>query len=72
MGFLGELVGVIGVFQGSLGMPASGVVFAFFIVFGRSTMGLRCEFVLLGGLPVWIVHLRYPHPFICTEQANLS
>jgi hypothetical protein len=33
-------------------MPSSPLVIPFFIVFGCSTMGVGCEFVLFGGFPV--------------------
>jgi hypothetical protein len=54
MGFLGELVGAIGVFQCPLRMPASRFVIPFFIVFGSSTMGACRKFVLLSGFLVCV------------------
>jgi hypothetical protein len=56
MGFLGELVSLIGVLQCSLGVPSSALVIPFFIVFGGSAMSARRKFVLLGGFPVCLVH----------------
>jgi hypothetical protein len=37
-------------------MPAFGSTIPFFIMFGGSTMGVRRKFVLLGRLPVCLVH----------------
>ena len=56
MGFLGEFVSLIGVFERSLGMPSSSLVIPFFMVFGGSAMSARGKFVLLGGFPVCVVH----------------
>jgi hypothetical protein len=60
MGFLGKLVSTIRILQGSLRMPVSSFVIALFVVFGSGTMSLRRKFVLLGGSPVYVVHLRPP------------
>jgi hypothetical protein len=37
-------------------MPSSRFVFAFFMVFGGSTMSARRQLVVLGGFPVCVVH----------------
>ncbi len=55
MGFLGKFVGMIRIFQRTFGMPVSGGVVAFFIVFGSRTMGVRGPFVLFGCSAVRIV-----------------
>jgi hypothetical protein len=41
LGFLGKLVSVIGVLQSSFRMPVCRRAIAFFVMFGRRTMGLR-------------------------------
>ena len=56
VGFLGELVRLIGVLQRPFRMPAAPFVISFFIVFGSSTMGVSRKFVLLGGFPVCVSH----------------
>jgi hypothetical protein len=57
VGFLGKFVRLIGVLERSLGMPSSGLVIPFFIVFGGCAMSLGRKFVLLGGFPVCLVHV---------------
>jgi len=57
MGILGEFVGAVGVLQRSFRMPATGFVFAFFIVLSSSTVSLCRKFVLLGCFSVRILHL---------------
>ena len=59
MRFLCEFIGVIGVLECSFGVPFSPVVVAFFMVFGGSAMCVRGKFMLLGGLPVCVVHGVY-------------
>jgi hypothetical protein len=49
VGFVGELVSVIRVFQRLFGMPVRRLVIALFIVFGGGTMGAGSEFMVLGG-----------------------
>jgi hypothetical protein len=61
VGFLGEFVSPIGVFERSLGMPSSLFVIPFFVVFGGGAMSARRKFVLLGGFPVCFVHDGYSH-----------
>ncbi len=52
MGFLGDFVSVLGVFQRPLGMPVSGRVIPFFVVLGSRAMGVRRPLVFLGRPPV--------------------
>ena len=52
MGFFCKLVGVICVFDGAFGMPASGFRITFFVVFGSRPMGACGELVLLGRFAV--------------------
>ena len=59
MGCLCEFISVIRVLQCSLGMPASAGAIPFFVMFGRSTMGLRGQFVLLRGFAVFLVYNRF-------------
>jgi hypothetical protein len=66
VGFLGELIGMVRVLERSFGMPLSPFVVAFFMVFGGSSMGARRKFVLLGGLPVCVVHGFF---YRCTATA---
>jgi hypothetical protein len=47
MGFLGQFIRVLGVFQGALGMPASALVIPFFVVLGCRAMRVRRPFVFL-------------------------
>jgi hypothetical protein len=56
VGFHGQFVSVIGVLQGTLGMPASRDALPFFVMFGGSAMGLRGQFVQFGGLAMFLVH----------------
>jgi hypothetical protein len=51
-----ELIGVFGILQRSLRVPASLVTLAFFIVFGGGAMGMCGKVVLLGSLPMCFVH----------------
>jgi hypothetical protein len=57
-------------------MPAFGYAVPFFVMFGGGTMGLRREFVVLGGSPVFLVHSVSScgnmgnSPLICTRRAN--
>ena len=60
MGFFCKFVRVIRVLQCALGMPASGYVISFFIVFGGGAMGVCRKFVLLGCSPVSFVHANFP------------
>jgi hypothetical protein len=59
VGFLGQLVSAIRVLQCSFRMPISSFVIALFIMFGGGPMGVRREFVLLGGFPVCVVHWAF-------------
>src|ERR1700689_1959298 len=56
VGFLCKSISMIRVLECSLGVPSSRFVFAFFIVFGGSTMSARRQLVLLRGFPVCVVH----------------
>ncbi len=58
--FPGQPVRMIGVLERPLGVPASGFVVAFFMMFGSRTVGMRRQFVLVGGLPVLFVHMFPP------------
>jgi hypothetical protein len=52
VGFLSKFVGVIRVFQSSLGMPLPRFVVSFFVMFSSRAVRPRREFVLLRRLPV--------------------
>jgi len=56
VGFLGKLVGAIGVLQRTFRMPISRFVLTFFIVFGGSTVGLGRKLVLLRCFSMRLVH----------------
>jgi hypothetical protein len=78
MGFLCEFVSLIRVLQGSLRMPVSGLVIAFFIMFGGGAMGFARKFVKLGGslvgflrFPMSVVHALPPLENYSTLAAHL-
>jgi hypothetical protein len=56
MGFLGELIGAVGILEGAFRMPVAGFVVALFVVFGSGPMGVRGEFVLFRGFTMGFVH----------------
>jgi hypothetical protein len=60
VGFLCELIGMVGVLERSFGMPSPSFIVAFFIVFGGGAMSACRKFVLFGGLPVCFVHSVLP------------
>ncbi len=52
MGFFGQLVGMAGILKRSFGMKHTRREVAFFVVLLSGAMGVRREFVHLGGLSV--------------------
>jgi len=56
VGFLGQLVRLIGVLQSALGMPVSRGVVPFFIVLRGGAVGFRREFVHFRRLSMLLVH----------------
>ena len=60
VGFLCQFVSMTGVLQSPLQMPVSQFVFPFFIMFGGRPMSVRSKFVLIGRLPVCVVHVFLP------------
>jgi hypothetical protein len=52
VGFLSKFVGVIGVFERPFGMPDILCAVLLFALFSGSSMSVRGELVLFGGLPV--------------------
>jgi hypothetical protein len=56
MGFLGKLIGTVRILQGALGMPATRLVVAPFVVFGSGPMGVGRKLVLFGGSTMGFVH----------------
>jgi hypothetical protein len=62
MSLLCQPVSLIGARECSFGMPPSGFVIPFFIVFGSRTMSLSGKFVLLRGFPVCVMH------GVCSEE----
>jgi hypothetical protein len=56
VGFLGKLIGAIGILKGAFRMPVTGLVVAFFVVLGSGAMGVGGKVVLFRGSPVTLVH----------------
>jgi hypothetical protein len=56
VGFLGKLIGAIGILKGAFRMPVTGLVVAFFVVLGSGAMGVSGKLVLFRGSPVTRVH----------------
>ena len=56
MGFSGKLIGAIRIFKGAFRMPVTGLILAFFAVFGRGPMGMSGKLVLFRGSTMGFVH----------------
>jgi hypothetical protein len=55
VGLPGKFVSVVRILQRPLRMPALRCLIAFFVVFRGCTMSLRCQVVLSGSVPVFLV-----------------
>src|ERR1700722_3164998 len=69
VGFLCKFVSMIGVLQSPLQMPISQFVFPFFIMFGGRPMSVRSKFVLIGRLPVCVVHVFLPWRILRLQES---
>jgi hypothetical protein len=56
VGFLGELIGAVGIFKGAFRVPVTGLAVALFVVLVSSTMCVRGDLVLFSGFTMGFVH----------------
>ncbi len=57
MGFLGQLISLVRIFQSPLRMPSDITLISYFVMLCGCAVGVCCQFVLLSRSAVCLVHV---------------